>query len=69
MFADRTSACTMRESQPRMLAVPERGAAGATWNAQCGTVRARLLRVGVSTRRVCLSFSNRARGRRSFAGS
>ena len=73
MFADRTSAATLRANQLRlyfasfayvlMHGLRRLGLAGTRWaNAQCGTLRTRLLkvaaRVRVTARKVWLSFSS-----------
>ncbi len=84
MFADRTSAATLRANQLRlyfasfahvlMRGARRLGLAGTRWaNAQCGTLRAKLLkvaaRVRVTARKVWLSFSSVYPHRREFAAA
>ena len=84
MFADRTSASTLRANQLRlyfasfayvlMHGLRRLGFAGTRWaNAQCGTLRAKLLkvaaRVRVTARKVWLSFSSVYLHQREFAAA
>ena len=84
MFADRTSAATMRANQLRlyfasfayvlMHGLRRLGLAGTRWaRAQCGTLRTRLLkiaaRVRVTARKVWLSFPSACPHRDEFAAA
>ena len=84
MFADRTSAATLRANQLRlyfasfayvlMHGLRRLGLAGTRWaNAQCGTLRAKLLKVAarlrVTARKVWLSFSSVYPNQSEFAAA